>query len=297
MLDRLTSMQIFVEAASLGSLSAAGRALKLSPAMASKYLDALENRLGVKLLHRSTRQLRLTDAGEDYLGACRRILQQVAEADAEITALSSEAIGLLRMNIPLSFGAHYIAPLLPEFSQRYPLVEIELGLSDQQQNILAEGWDLAVRIGQLSDSNLKSRGLGNCPMRLCAAPAYLQRYGTPQHSNELARHNCLSYTLSAMQRSGNWAFGRQGEHKVNVKGNLQANSGDALLAAAIGGQGIIYQPDFIVRQALASGQLQEIRLELPNIDLGGLHILFHPSRSQPTKVRAMIDFLVAKLAT
>lgn len=113
MLDRLTSMQIFVEAVNRGSLSAAGRALKLSPAMAAKYLDALEERLGLKLLHRSTRQLRLTDVGADYLNSCRQILQQVAEADAEVTALSSEAIGLLRMNVPLSFGNHYIAPPAP----------------------------------------------------------------------------------------------------------------------------------------------------------------------------------------
>ncbi|WNO60639.1 LysR family transcriptional regulator [Rheinheimera sp. MMS21-TC3] len=294
MLDRLTSMQIFVEAVNRGSLSAAGRALKLSPAMAAKYLDALEERLGLKLLHRSTRQLRLTDVGADYLNSCRQILQQVAEADAEVTALSSEAIGLLRMNVPLSFGNHYIAPLLPAFSQRYPLVEIELGLSDQQQDILADGWDLALRIGRLSDSNFKSRSLGNCPMRLCAAPEYLQRYGTPQQSSDLAQHNCLSYTLSAMQRNGQWAFGRDGEYKVTVRGNLQANSGDALLVAAIGGQGVIYQPDFIVRHALTTGQLREITLHQPNIDLGGLHLLFHPSRSQPAKVRAMIDFLVEK---
>lgn len=294
MLDRLTSMQIFVEAVNRGSLSAAGRSLKLSPAMATKYLDALEERLSVKLLHRSTRQLRLTDAGADYLHSCRQILQQVAEADAEVTAQSSEAIGLLRMNVPMSFGIHYIAPLLPEFSLRYPLVDIELGLSDQKQDIMGDGWDLALRIGWINDSNFKRRSLGNCSTLLCAAPEYLQRNGTPSQSSDLSQHNCLSYTLSEIQSNGFWAFGRNGEYKVMVKGNLQANSGDALLAAAIRGQGIIYQPDFIVRHALTTGQLKEITLQQHNIDLGGLHLLFHPDRNQPAKVRAMIDFLVEK---
>ena len=147
----------------------------------------------------------------------------------------------------------FIAPLIPEFTRRYPLVEVDLGLSDTQQDLLKDSWDLIVRIGHLADSDLRARRLGNCPMRLCASPEYLQKHGTPNRVAELSNHNCLSYSLSSAQRSGTWAFGQDGQIQVPVTGNLMANNGDALLAAAVQGQGIIYQPSFIVSEALASG--------------------------------------------
>lgn len=293
MLDRFTGMRVFIEAASHASLSAAGRVLDISPAMATRHLDALEARLGIKLLHRTTRRLTLTDAGSDYLAASRRILQELDEAEAEFAAQRTEAVGRLRINLPLSFGTRFIAPLLPEFSRRYPLVDIELGLSDAQQDLIEGGWDLAIRIGHLADSALKARRLGNCPMRICAAPGYLARHGTPRRVAELSAHNCLSYTLSPLQARGSWAFGVAGEIQVPVQGTLKANNGDALLAAALGGQGIIYQPEFIVADALARGTLVALELEQPAIELGGLHVLFPVDRRPPAKVRAMIDYLVA----
>jgi len=296
MLDRFTGMRVFIQAASHGSLSAAGRALNLSPAMATKHLDALEARLGVKLLHRSTRRLSLTEAGTEFLAASRRIVQELDEAESEVAARRTEAVGRLRMNLPLSFGMRFIAPLLPEFSRRYPQVEVELGLSDAQQDLIQGGWDLAIRIGHLADSALQSRRLGDCPMQLCAAPSYLARCGTPRRVADLAGHNCLSYTLSPQQARGNWAFGPRAEIQVPVQGNLKANNGEALLAAAIGGQGVIYQPEFIVAEALAQGTLVALVLDQPALDLGGLHVLFPPDRRPPAKVRAMIDYLVECLA-
>lgn len=292
MLDRITSLQIFIQAATLGSLSAAGRAMDMSPAMAAKHLDALESRLGVKLMHRSTRRLTLTDVGADYLETCRRIVQELQEADLEVTAQRTEAVGRLRMNVPLSFGMRFVAPLLPEFNQRYPSVEVELGLSDVRQDFLHEGWDLAIRIGHLADSTLKARRLGDCPMRVCASPAYLARHGTPRRVADLAGHQCLSYTLSSSQARGTWAFGNKGEEQVPVKGSLMANNGDALLAAALGGQGIIYQPDFIVGESIARGELVALELDKPPLDPGGLYVLFPADRRPPVKVRAMIDYLV-----
>lgn len=296
MLDRFTSLKIFIQAATEGSLSAAGRAMNMSPAMATKHLDALEGRLGVKLLHRSTRRLTLTDAGTDYLQICRRIVQELDEADLDVAAQRTEAVGRLRMNVPLSFGIRFIAPLLPAFSRRYPLVEVELGLSDAQQDLLQEGWDLVIRIGHLADSSLKSRRLGDCPMRVCASPDYLAQHGTPRRVAELAGHNCLSYTLSPSQGRGTWAFGPGGQIRVPIKGSLTANNGDALLAAALGGQGVIYQPDFIVGNALARGELVQLELDQDPLDIGGLHVLFPPDRRPPVKVRAMIDYLVEALA-
>ena len=292
MLDRFTGMRVFVQAATLGSLSAAGRDLGISPAMATKHLDALEQRLGVRLCHRTTRRLTLTNAGLDYLTPCQRILLDLEESESQLAAQGNQAVGLLRMNVPLSFGTHYIAPLLPAFSRRYPLVHIELGLSDAQQDLIAEGWDLAIRIGHLADSDLKVRHLGDYPMRVCAAPDYLERCGTPRKVSELSSHQCLSYSLSSQQGDGTWSFGRNGEVKVPIQGPLTANNGDALLAAAVGGQGVIYQPDFIVADALRDGTLVELVLDVPVVQLGGLHVLFPPDRRLPAKVRAMIDFLV-----
>lgn len=292
MLDRFTGMQVFIHAASHASLSAAARALGMSAAMATKHVDALEARLGVKLLHRTTRRLTLTDAGTDYLVASRRILQEMEEAESEVAARRVDAAGRLRINLPLSFGTRFIAPLLPEFSRRYPQVEVELGLSDAQQDLIQGGWDMAIRIGHLADSALKARRLADCPLRICAAPGYLARHGTPRRVTELSAHNCLSYTLSPMQGRGTWTFGHAAEIQVPVQGNLRANNGDALLAAAVGGQGVIYQPHFIVADALASGALVSLELDQPVLDLGGVHVLFPPDLRVPAKVRAMIDYLV-----
>ena len=295
-MDRFTSMRVFIESVEQGSLSAAGRKLGMSPAMATKHVDALESRLGIKLLRRTTRQLTLTDGGREYLEACKRILQELDETESELSSQRNEAIGRLRMNVPLSFGTRFIAPLLPAFSRDYPGVEVELGLSDSQQNLLYEGWDLILRIGHLEDSQLKARKLGNCPLRVCAAPDYLAQFGTPKRVSELSSHNCLSYTLSALQGNGAWFFGVKGDIQVQVKGNLKANNGDALLAAAIAGQGIIYQPDFIVADALQNGQLVALELDHPTVDIGGMHVLFPPDRRLPLKVRAMIDYLIATFA-
>src|SRR5690606_17816119 len=152
-----------------------------------------------KLFHRTTRRLRLTEAGSNYLEACQRILPEIDEAEAAASSQRVKATGLLRMNLPLSFGERFIAPLIPEFSRRHPEVKVELGLSDAQLDLIAGGWDLAIRIGHLADSSLQGRRLADSVMLVCAAPAYLDRRGVPRRVAELSQHNCLSYTLSAAQ--------------------------------------------------------------------------------------------------
>src|SRR5690554_3191650 len=295
-MDRITSMRVFVRAADAGSLSAAARHLGMSPAMASKHVNALEARLGVKLFHRTTRRLSLTEAGSNYLEACQRILPEIDEAEAAASSQRVKATGLLRMNLPLSFGSRFVAPLLPEFSRRHPEVRIELGLSDAQLDLVAGSWDLAIRIGRLADSPLQARRIGDSAMQVCAAPAYLDRRGAPRRVAELAQHNCLSYTLSPMQDGKQWIFGEHGELRVPVGGDLLANNGDALLAAAVGGQGIIYQPHFIVGEALERGELVALELDKPVVEIGGIHVLYPPDRRPPAKVRVMIDYLVEAFA-
>ena len=295
-MDRVTSMRVFTRAATAGSLSAAGRQLGMSAAMATKHVNALEARLGVKLFHRSTRRLTLTEAGSNYLEACQRILADIDEAEAAAASQRIKATGLLRMNVPLSFGSRHIAPLMSEFSRRHPEVKTELGLSDISVDLIAGSWDLAIRIGRLADSPLQARRLGECRMLVCAAPRYLDERGVPRRISELAHHNCLSYTLSSMQSAKKWFFGASGEYSVAVDGNLMANNGDALLAAAIQGQGIIYQPNFIVSEALKRGELTELKLDRPPMDLGGIHVLYPPDRRPPAKVRVMIDYLAEAFA-
>jgi len=295
-MDRVISMRVFVRAASSGSLSAAARHLGMSPAMATKHVNALEARLGVKLFHRSTRRLSLTEAGSNYLEACQRILPEIDEAEAAATSQRTKATGLLRMNVPLSFGTRYVAPLLAGFSQRHPEVTVELGLSDAQLDLIAGSWDVAIRIGRLADSPLQTRQLGDSCMMVCAAPDYLDRRGVPRSVGELTQHNCLSYTLSAMQDREQWAFGAKGEIRVLISGDLLANNGDALLAAAVAGQGIIYQPHFIVCEAVRRGDLVALELDRPVMGLGGIHVLYPPDRRPPAKVRVMIDYLVEAFA-
>ncbi|HRO59045.1 MAG TPA: LysR substrate-binding domain-containing protein [Burkholderiaceae bacterium] len=284
-------MRVFMRAASAGSLSAAGRHLGMSAAMATKHVNALEARLGVKLFRRSTRRLSLTEAGSTYLEACQRILPDIDEAEAAVSSQRVKATGLLRMNVPLSFGSRFVAPLIPEFARRHPEVKVELGLSDAQLDLIAGSWDLAIRVGRLTDSPLQARRLGDSAMMVCAAPAYLDRRGIPRRVADLAQHNCLSYTLSAMQDGKYWAFGANGEVRVPVNGDLIANNGDALLAAAVGGQGIVYQPHFIVGEALDRGELVALELDKPVVELGGIHVLYPPDRRPPAKVRVMIDYL------
>ncbi len=292
MLDRVTGMQVFSKAVALGSITGAARLLHISPAMATKHLDALESRLGVKLIHRSTRRLSLTDAGRNYLEACNRILAEIEEADSTAASVSVEAVGLLRLSTPLSFGVRYIAPILPAFAEAHPHVQCDLGLNDRYVDLVEEGWDMTVRIGQLADSRYQARKLAECKMVVCAAPSYWERHGKPRRVAELSGHNCLGYSLSTFACPDEWCFGLRREIKVPVSGTLRANNGCALASAAAAGQGVIYEPEFIVAHLVREGALVPIALDEPLGDLGGIHVVYPPIRKPSAKVRAMIDFLV-----
>lgn len=291
-MDRITSMQVFVRAVASGSLSAAARDLAMSAAAATRHMDALEAYLGVKLLHRTTRRLSLTEAGSEYLEACQRLLPEIEEAEAAVSSQRIEVKGLLRMTVPLTFGTRYIAPILPAFSLRYPALRIELGLNDSVVDLLDGGWDMAIRIGRLGDSPLRARKLGDCPEVVCAAPSYLDRRGIPRTVADLKQHNCLGYTLSSWAGGREWAFGKNAQIRIPIHGDLVANNGDALLAAAVAGQGLIYQPMFIVSEALQQGELIALNLDEPMHELGGIHAVYPPERRPPAKVRAMIDYLI-----
>jgi len=295
MLDRVTSMQVFVRVASLGSFSAAARALRLSQTMVTKHIAALEDRLGIKLLHRSTRKLVLTEGGRNYLAACERILAEIEEAEASASLDRIEPRGTLRLNVPLTFGFRQIVPALAEFSRLHPSVTVDLGLADRYVDLIEEGWDLAIRIGRLKDSSLVVRRLAPCRTVVCAAPSYLDRHGAPQALEDLGRHNCLGYTLSSTVSADRWVFGADGEIVVPVTGNLRANNGDALLAAALAGQGLIYQPTFLVGDSLRDGSLVRVLPDCPTYELS-VHAVLPSGRQAPAKVRTVVEFLAARFA-
>ncbi|GBQ77982.1 LysR family transcriptional regulator [Acetobacter malorum DSM 14337] len=268
------------------------RELGLSPGMASRHLDALEKRLGVRLCHRSTRRLSPTEAGQQYLEMCLRLLPELDEVEARIVSQRVEASGVLRFNVPLSFGIRYIAPLIPAFHRKHPAVTVDLGLNDRIVDLTGEGWDLTIRIGRLRDSRLMSRRLASSELMVCAAPDYLSRCGRPQSWTDLSRHDCLGFSLSSIAKPGEWFYGRSRERRVAVHGPVCANNGDALVACASAGLGLIYEPDFIVADALRNGALEILTLDEPPAELGGIYLLYSPDRAPPAKVRVMIDFLV-----
>ncbi|MFC7052561.1 LysR family transcriptional regulator [Hansschlegelia quercus] len=294
MLDRILGLQVFAKVAALGSLSGAARALGMSQTMATKHMAAVENRLGVRLVHRTTRRISLTEAGRRYLESVERILSEMAEADALAAAERVEVTGALRVNAPASFGVRELAPILPEFARLHPALRIELGLSDRVIDLVEEGWDVAVRIGRVSDQNLIARKLAPCRLLVAGSPAYLSERGVPRAVAELSAHNCLGYTLSSAVGPGHWLFGTDGGVRAPVWGNLQANNGDALVAAAVAGQGLIYQPTFIVADELRAGRLVAVSLDVAPIELPGIFAVYPGARRPPAKIRAFVDFLLGR---
>ena len=256
-MDRLRAMEIFVQAVDAGSFSAASRALNTSVASVTRYVAYLEEHLGIRLLQRSSRALALTESGNAYYSRCRQILDDLADADAQVGATAMEARGVIKLSVPVSLGVHYLAPRWPTFLSRYPDVSLDLSITDRVVDILEDGYDAAIRVGRLTDSSLVARKLAPARMVVCAAPAYLDRQGTPAEVADLAGRDCLLHTV--MSPADEWTLQRQGEtSKVRVKGRVCANNADTLRAAALAGQGILAQPVFLVGPDLAAGRLVEI---------------------------------------
>lgn len=293
--DRLTGIEVFAAAMRLGGLSAAGRELGLSPAMAARHLDALEHRLGVTLVHRTTRRLALTEAGRTFLDKAQLLLSDLAEAEDEASSANVAVRGLLRVSAPVSFGVLHIAPLAAAFGKLHPEVTLELGLNDRYVDLMDEGWDLAIRIGRLADSSLIARKLADIDIMVVASPDYLARRGTPRTAAGLSEHDCLGFTLSETGGVRTWSFGVNGEIKVPIKAVLKANNGDVLAAAAAAGQGLAYLPRFIAAPHLAAGRLVPLTLDAPMPHPGGVYALTHPDRRPAAKTRAWIDFLAANM--
>ena len=289
MADSIQEMAVFARVVGAGSLSAAARELGLSPALVSRRLAALETRLGVRLINRTTRSLHLTDDGATYYEACARVLADIEEADATVSAGRVEPRGTLRVALPASFGLQHIAPLVPRFAERYPQIQLALSLSDRTVNLIEEGFDLAVRIAHLEDSSLTARKLAPNRRVVCASPAYLERHGAPQTPQELTRHNCLTTTDFAM----NWDYkgpdGKPGS--VRVTGRYACDSWEVLREWARAGLGVALKSTWDVHRLLADGSLVEVCPGYTFHSDVAIYAVYPSRRFLPAKTRVFIEFL------
>lgn len=289
-MDRLTEMEAFVQVVDHGGFTDAARKMGLSKSAVSKHVSALEGRLAVRLLNRTTRRVSPTEVGLAYYDRARQVLTWAGEADNMVTAMQAIPKGALRVSAPISFGVSQIAPAVAAFLAAYPEVDVEMVLDDRFVELVAEGFDVAIRIGTLADSALKARKLAVARGVLAASPGYLAAAGAPQTIDDLGEHRLLHY--SQLSTGNVWRLrGPSGdERQVRVGGRLTVNNGEALMKAAEAGLGISQVPSFMLRDALATGRLVEVLPDLPQAPLG-IHAVYPEGRFPQPKLRAFIDFL------
>lgn len=294
-MDRLDAMHLFVRVAELGSFSAVAQQLGIARSVVTRQIAALESHLAVKLMVRSTRRLALTSAGTAYLEKCRVILNLVEAAETGVAEERQTPRGNIRISVPLSYGLKRLAPLLLDFSRRYPEVGLDMDFSDRRINLIEDGVDLSIRVTRRLESGDIARRIGSSRMLVLAAPEYLDRHGRPENPAELANHLCLGYTNAGSGQA--WQFMVDGEPaSFHLRSRLNANNGEVLTEAAAQGLGITCQPDFIADSFLAAGRVVEILADYPMPELG-IYAMLPGNRHVPHRVRVLMDTLAEQLAT
>ena len=290
-MDRFADMQMFVRLVEVGSISAAADRLDVAKSAVSRRLAELEARLGVQLFQRTTRRMNLTDSGHNYYERCVRILADLEETELAVSQAHGALRGRLRVALPLSFGLQHLTPLINEFADLHPEVEFDLDFNDRQIDLMQEGFDLGVRIAQLTDSSLIARRLTVVRQMACASPGYIAQHGAPSIPNELVNHACLVYSNLANPALWTYHDAKNIAGRVKVFIKLQANNGDFLCRAAIAGQGIIMQPTFYMADAICRDDLVPIlgKYRWPEVNA---YAVYPPTRHLSTRVRAFVDFLV-----
>ncbi|MEL6373681.1 MAG: LysR family transcriptional regulator [Pseudomonadota bacterium] len=283
----ITDLEIFARVARTGNMSAAGREMGLSPAVVSKRVSLLEERLGARLFQRTTRQLTLTETGEGYFKRVVDIIALIDEAEDYVSRRNTKPRGQLKVTAPTSFSRLHIAPHLPKFLERYPDIELDFDLTDNFSDIIREGFDLAVRIGELQDSSLVAKKLAPDTRVICAAPAYLEQFGEPTTLDDLELHNCLSAGAQDYWRLD----GPDGPHQLKVRGNIRSNSSEFIREALLAGLGLGLRSMWDVGEELKSGALQVVLPAYQGTGASQIYAVYPCRDFMPAKVNAFIDFL------
>ena len=293
-MDTTNDMRAFVRVVEYQSFSAAAVVLGLTPSAVSKLVSRLEDRLGVRLLHRTTRRLALTSEGEVYFARARQILADIEEVEAEVTRSRGSPRGRLHVHTSNAFGVHQLAPALPEFLMRYPDIEVELSITDRIVDLVGERADVAIRGGLIADTLLSARKIGEFERTICAAPSYLARRGVPRTPAELASHVCVV----AAPMSSRWPFRtRTGLDLVEVMPRVTTDNGEAALRLALGGAGIARLADVIIGEPIRSGLLVPLLTDVHHTELLPLSAIYLAGRHRLPKVRVFLDFLVEQFAS
>ncbi|MCY4335347.1 MAG: LysR family transcriptional regulator [Litoreibacter sp.] len=290
-MDRLTEMEAFATVVDQGGFTDAARKMGISKSAVSKHVSSLESRLGARLLNRTTRRVSPTEIGLAYYDRARRVLNDAGEADALVSSMQSAPSGLLRISVATDFGVNHMSPILGDFLADFPEITVNMVLNNRYVELISEGFDLAIRIGEMEDSSLRARKLTETTKRLIAAPGYFEQYGRPEKIDDLNDHKLLHYSN---QSAGNvWKLtAPSGEKRqVRTQGWLTVNDGQSLLNACVSGLGIAYLPSFLYAEALAEGLVEEAMPGLPT-EAQGIYAVYPPGRYTQPKVRTFIDFLV-----
>lgn len=294
-MDRLTEMEAFATVVDQGGFTDAAKKMGISKSAVSKHVSSLEARLGARLLNRTTRRVSPTEIGLAYYDRARRVLNDAGEADALVTSMQSAPSGLLRISVATDFGVNHLSPVLGDFLQQYPEITVNMVLNNRFVELISEGFDMAIRVGELEDSTLRARKLTQTTKRMIGAPSYFEKYGRPQKIDDLNEHKLLHYSNQA---SGNvWKITAPSGEKRQIRtaGWLTVNDGQSLLNAAISGLGIAYLPSYLFKPAIDAGLVVDAIPELPEERLG-IYAVYPPGRFTQPKVRAFIDFLVDSFA-
>ncbi|PUB41461.1 LysR family transcriptional regulator [Pseudomonas sp. GV047] len=293
-MDRALEMQVFCTVVDKGTFVGAADALEMSKAAISRYVSALEERLGARLLHRTTRKLSLTEEGRQFYHQAREVLALMDQAEEAVSSAAPEPSGVLRVNAPVSFGVLHLAPLWGAFMSAHPNVELDISLNDRLVDLVDEGFDAAIRIARMENSSLVGRRLAGTRMCLCASPDYLASHPPLRTLADLAEHGVIAYTNFA---TGNdWLFdGPDGRVSVRTRSSVRCNNGDTCRSIALAGGGIALQPSFMVGEDLRSGALVEILPEYRSIELG-IYVVYPTRKHLASKVRALISFLTERFA-
>lgn len=290
-MDRFLSMGVFAKAVETGSFSAAGDALRMSSQLVGKHVQTLEQHLGVRLIQRTTRRQHLTEAGTAFYERVKIILAEVEAAEGVAAISGASPRGRLRINAPVTFGVHALAPCLSDYLRTYPDVTIDMALSNRYVDLIDEGFDIVFRVGELADSGLIARALSPYRRCLCAAPVYLATCAPITHPRDLEQQECLGFSHTELR--SRWSFeSPDGLVTVPVSGKLMVDSGEALLMAARAGMGLLLQPYELVNADLASGSLVPVLPEFP-VPARAFHVLYAPDRRMTPKLRSFLDFVLA----